>query len=323
MAEKAIVVRQTGGPEVMQLEDHEVGSPGAGEALVRIQAAGVNFRDTYLRSGRDTGKLPYVPGLEGAGVVEAVGPDVEDLEPGMAVAWTGGPGSYASAAVLPAARLVGVPEGLSTEVAAAVLLQGMTAHYLVHSTTTISPGDVALVHAAAGGVGLLLTQLLKEAGATVIGTVSTAEKEEMATSMGADHVIRYDREGVVDRVTEITGGTGVEVVYDAVGQATFDESLASLRHRGLLALYGGASGPVTTFAVDRLNEKGTFLTRPSLMHYTLDRSELEWRASEVMDRVVAGTLQVHIGGRYPLEQAADAHRDIESRGTMGKLLLLP
>ena len=262
--ERAIVAHQTGGPEVLQLEDRAPGAPGQGQALVRIEAAGVNFRDTYVRSGRDTGPLPYVPGGEGAGIVEQVGPGVDGLEPGMAVTWTGGPGSYATAAVLPAARLVLVPEGLSTELAAAALLQGMTAHYLAidadDGTGRRGPG------AGGGrGVGLLLTQLLKEAGATVIGTVSTAEKEKLARSLGADHVIRYDTESVLDKVLELTGGTGVEVVYYAVGVATFDDSLSSLRHRGLsrplrrLQRTRGDTGP-------RSAEREGDLHHPALAH---------------------------------------------------------
>ncbi len=262
-------------------------------------------------------------GLEGAGTVEAVGDGV-DLEVGDRVAWSSVPGSYAEEVLAPAAMLVRIPDGVATDVAAASMLQGMTAHYLVHGTRETRPGDVALVHAAAGGVGLLLTQLLKAAGATVLATCSTAAKAELARGAGADHVIRYDEEDFAARARELTEGRGADVVYDAVGQSTFEGSLASLRPRGLLVLYGQASGKVPPLDLQQLNDRGSlFVTRPSLLHYTSSREELELRAGAVLDAVAAGALDVRIGARFGLGEAAEAHRALEGRRTTGKVLLIP
>jgi len=314
----------TGGPEVMRATAHDPGPPASGTARVRIAAAGVNFIDVYFRTGAYPAPLPFVLGLEGAGEVEAVGPDVRDLAVGDRVAWASVPGSYAEAVVAPVERLVRVPAGVALDVAAAAMLQGMTAHYLVHGTRETRRGDTALVHAAAGGVGLLLIQMLRSAGARVFGTCSTAEKEALAREAGADEVIRYDRVDFADEARRMTDGRGVDVVYDGVGKATFDGSLRALRVRGLCALYGQASGPVPPLDLQRLNQGGSlFVTRPSLTHYTLDRAELEHRAGAVLDAVASGALRVRIGARYPLEQAAEAHRALEGRATTGKVLLIP
>jgi NADPH2:quinone reductase len=319
----AIFVRETGGPEVLRLEPAALAEPGPGQARVAVAAAGVNFIDVYFRTGLYPRLLPYVAGLEGAGVVEAAGEGVT-LRPGERVAWASAPGSYASHVVAPAAQLVRVPEGVALDVAAACMLQGMTAHYLVHGCRSTRPGDLALVHAAAGGVGLLLIQLLAQAGATVIGTCSSAEKEKLAREAGAAHVLRYDREEFAEEVRRIGAGRGCDVVYDSVGQATFEGSLRSLRPRGLLVLFGQSSGPVPPFELGRLNARGSlFVTRPSLAHYTADRAELELRAGAVLGAVAAGRLAVRIGARFPLAEAAEAQRALEGRRTTGKVLLIP
>ncbi|MEN8162211.1 MAG: quinone oxidoreductase [Myxococcota bacterium] len=319
-----IWVRETGGPDALRHETSEsAGAPGPGQARVAVEAAGVNFIDVYFRTGLYPRPLPYVAGLEGSGVIEAVGDGVS-LRVGERVAWAAAPGSYASHVVAPAASLVPVPEGVPLDVAAAAMLQGMTAHYLVHGCRTTHPGDLALVHAAAGGVGLLLIQLLCQAGARVIGTCSSEEKEKLAREAGAEHVIRYDREDFAEVARRLEGGRGCDVVYDSVGQATFEGSLRSLRARGLLALFGQSSGPVPPFDLGRLNALGSlFVTRPSLAHYTADRAELELRAGAVLGAVADGTLSVRIGARYPLAEAAEAHRALEGRRTTGKVLLVP
>jgi NADPH2:quinone reductase len=317
----AIVVRETGGPEVLRLEPTSVGEPGPGQARVAVAAAGVNFIDVYFRTGLYPRPLPYVAGLEGAGVVEAVGPDVT-LRPGERVAWASAPGSYATHVLAPAAQLVRVPDGVALDVAAASMLQGMTAHYLVHGCRTTQAGDVALVHAAAGGVGLLLIQLLVEAGATVIGTCSSPEKEKLAREAGAAHVLGYD--AFADEARRLTDGRGCDVVYDSVGQTTFEGSLRSLRPRGLLVLFGQSSGPVPPFDLGRLNALGSlFVTRPSLAHYTASPRELELRAGAVLGAIAGGRLHVRIGARFPLAEAAEAHRALEGRRTTGKVLLVP
>jgi NADPH2:quinone reductase len=283
----------------------------------------VNFIDVYFRTGLYPRPLPYVAGLEGAGVVEATGSGVQGVAPGDRVAWTSVPGSYAEVVLAPAAQVVRVPDEVNDEVAAALMLQGMTAHYLVWGVRETQRGDVALVHAAAGGVGLLLIQMLARAGATVIGTCSSDEKEKLARGAGAAHVVRYDRTPFQTAVQELTNNRGVDVVYDSVGQATFEGSLQSLRPRGLLCLFGQSSGPVPPFDLNRLNGAGSlFVTRPSLGHYTRDRQELELRAGAVFAAVRAGELDVRIGARFPLERAADAHRALEGRATTGKVLLL-
>jgi NADPH2:quinone reductase len=285
----------------------------------------VNFIDVYFRSGLYPRPLPFVSGLEGAGVVEAVGPGVTGLAAGDRVAWASAPGSYADAVLAPADRLVRVPSGIGDDVAAAAMLQGMTAHYLCRSTFPVKPGDTALVHAAAGGVGLLLCQMLRGVGATVIGTCGSAEKEKLAREAGADHVIRYNEApDFAADVRRLTHGRGVDVAYDSVGQTTFEGSLKSLRPRGMLVLYGQSSGPVPPFDLRRLNDLGSlFITRPSLAHYTQDRAELELRAGEVLEAIAAGRLRVRIGARFPLADAAAAHRALEGRQTTGKVLLTP
>jgi NADPH:quinone reductase len=321
---QAITVRATGGPEVLALEERELGDPGPGQVRIRVRAAGVNYIDVYFRTGLYPRPLPFVAGLEGSGEVEAAAADVTGLAVGDRVAWSSVPGSYASGVLAPAASVVRVPEGVDDSVAAAAMLQGMTAHYLVHSVRETRPGDIALVHAAAGGAGLLLVQLLKAAGATVIGTCSTAEKEALARGAGADHVIRYTERDFAPALREWTNGRGADVVYDSVGRTTFEGSLASLRPRGLLALFGQSSGPVPPFDLGRLNAMGSlFVTRPSLAHYTADRAEFELRAGAVFAAIGAGRLQVRIGAEFPLARAADAHRALEGRATTGKVLLRP
>ena len=322
---RAVMVRRTGGPDVLELSDLPDPAPGAGELLVDVEAAGLNFIDIYQREGRYPLPLPFVTGLEGAGVVREVGEDVEGVRPGDRVAWAMVNGAgCATRAVVPADRAVPVPDGVSTEQAAAALLQGMTAHFLCETTCPVQPGDDVLLHAAAGGVGLLLTQMVARKGGRVIGTVSTDEKEALARDAGAAEVVRYDREDVVERVRALTDGRGVRVVYDGVGQATVDASLDSLAPRGMLVLFGAASGAVPPIDPMTLAGKGSlFLTRPSLAHYAADRDELLGRASDVFEQVRSGQLDVRIGARYPLEQVAQAHEDLAARRTTGKSLVLP
>ncbi|MFG1646268.1 quinone oxidoreductase family protein [Amycolatopsis sp. NPDC049252] len=320
----AVQVTKTGGPEVLEPAEVDVAAPGAGELLVDVAAAGVNYIDTYQRQGIYKMELPFVPGLEGAGTVAEVGPDVEGFAVGDRVAWQGSLGSYAARKLLPASVAVKVPEGVSLETAAATMLQGITAHYLVASTFEVQPGHDVLVHAAAGGVGLLLVQLAKARGARVFGTVSTEEKAKLAREAGADEVIRYDRDDFTKAVRDLTDGEGVDVVYDGVGKDTFDASLASLKIRGLLALFGAASGPVPPVDPQRLNSGGSlYLTRPTSVHYVRTREELDWRAKELFDAVLAGDLTVRIGGTYPLADAQRAHEDLQGRRTTGKVLLIP
>ncbi|MFJ1764633.1 quinone oxidoreductase family protein [Amycolatopsis sp. NPDC088138] len=320
----AVQVTKTGGPEVLEPAEVDVAAPGAGELLVDVAAAGVNYIDTYQRQGIYKMELPFVPGLEGAGTVAEVGPDVEGFAVGDRVAWQGSLGSYAARKLLPASVAVKVPEGVSLETAAATMLQGITAHYLVASTFEVKAGHDVLVHAAAGGVGLLLVQLAKARGARVFGTVSTEEKAKLAREAGADEVIRYDRDDFAKAVRDQTDGEGVDVVYDGVGKDTFDASLASLKVRGLLALFGAASGPVPPVDPQRLNSGGSlYLTRPTSVHYVRTREELDWRAKELFDTVLAGDLTVRIGGTYPLADAQRAHEDLQGRRTTGKVLLIP
>ncbi|SDM17953.1 quinone oxidoreductase family protein [Allokutzneria albata] len=319
---RAVVVRSHGGPEVLVAEELDRPEPGPGAVLVDVAAAGVNYIDTYHREGVYPIPTPFTLGLEGAGTVAALGEGVTEFAVGDRVAWASAIGSYAQQVAAPAAQLVPVPSTVDLEIAAGAMLQGMTAHYLTASTHPIAEGDVALVHAAAGGMGLLLTQMIKARGGRVIGTVSTAEKEKLAREAGADEVIRYTEQDVAQRVRELTDGVGVHVVYDGVGKDTFDASLASLRPRGLLALYGAASGAVPPFDAQRLNAGGSlFLTRPSLGHHTATREELLWRAGEVFDAIQAGELDIAIGGRYALDSARQAHEDLQGRRTTGKLLL--
>ncbi len=320
----AIVVRRIGGPDVLTYEPHDPGVPGAGQVLVRVTASGVNFIDVYYRIGLYPRPLPFVEGSEGAGVVEAVGDGVQHVGIGDRVAWAAVPGSYAPHVVAPADKVVPVPDGVSDEQAAAVMLQGMTAEYLTNSTRQTQAGDTALVHAAAGGVGLLLVQMLKAAGARVIGTCSTEEKAGLVTEAGADEVILYTKRDFTEETRRLTDGRGVDVVYDSVGKSTFEGSLRALRVRGLLVSFGQSSGPVPPFELRTLNEHGSlFLTRPSLAYYTRDRAELEMRAHIVLTAVAEGRLRVRIGARFPLERAADAQRALEGRATTGKVLLIP
>jgi len=319
---RAVVVDRVGGPEVLVPRDHDPGAPGPGQVRVRVEAAGVNFIDVYFRTGVYPRPMPFVAGLEGAGRVEEVG-EGGSFTPGERVAWSSVPGSYAEAVVAPVTSLVRVPEGVDTEVAAAAMLQGMTAHYLAHGVRRTRPGDVALVHAAAGGTGLLLVQTLKAAGAVVIGTCSTDDKAARVRAAGADHVVRYDRDEVPKAVRDHTEGRGADVVYDSVGRDTFEGSLQSLKPRGLLALFGQSSGKVADFDLTRLSAGSLFVTRPSLAHYTSTREELEERAAAVLGAVAEGRLHVQIAERFALADAADAHRALEGRRSSGKLLLLP
>jgi len=319
---RAIRVHAVGGAEVLVPEEIPAPSPGPKEALVRLSAAGVNFIDIYHRIGLYPLPLPFTPGNEGAGVVEAVGPDVTEVRAGDRVAYAMSTGSYAELAVVPVFRLVPIPDAVSFEAAAAVMLQGMTAHYLAHSTFPLAPGHQALVHAAAGGVGLLLVQMAKKRGARVLGTVSTEAKAEAARRAGADVVIRYTEEDFEAVARRETDGRGLDVVYDSVGKTTFDKSLRSLRPRGMLALYGQSSGPVPPFDPGELAKRGSlFLTRPSLAHYNLDRAELLARAGDVLSWMEKGELEVKIDRTLPLAQAKEAHRLLESRQTSGKLVL--
>lgn len=319
------MVEQTGGPEVLTLVERESPRPGAGEVLVDVTAGGVNFIDIYQRSGVYPLPLPFVAGSEGAGTVAALGDGVDEVAVGDRVAWAMVPGTgYAEQALVPAARLVPVPDGVDLEDAAAVMLQGMTAHYLVNSTFPAQEGQTALVTAVAGGVGLLMCQLLSAKGVRVIGTVSTPEKADLAREAGADEVVLYREVDLEQEVRRLTDGEGVHVVYDGVGKDTFEAGLSVLRPRGTMVLFGAASGPVPPLDPQVLNQKGSlYLTRPSLAHYAAEREELLWRAREVLGAVGDGSLTVRVGGRYPLVEAARAHSDLESGGTTGKLLLVP
>jgi NADPH2:quinone reductase len=321
---QAIQVHRHGGPDALEAVDVDSPRPGPGQVLVTVAASGVNYIDTYHRSGLYPGTLPVRPGLEGAGRIAAVGDGVTGLAVGDRVGWAAAPGSYAQHVVVDAAKAITVPASVPDEVAAAVLLQGLTAHYLCTSTYPVQPGDAVVVHAAAGGVGLLLTQMVKLRGGRVIATVSTEEKAALARAAGADEVIRYDQVDFCPEARRLTDGRGVAAVFDGVGKTTFDASLASLRARGTMVLYGGASGPVPPMDPQRLNAGGSlFLTRPSLVHYTSERQELLERAAELFGWIAGGKLDVRIGGRYPLADARRAHADLEGRRTTGKLLLLP
>jgi len=321
---KSIQVREPGGPEKLELVETAAPQPGPKQALVRIAASGVNFIDVYFRTGLYKAGLPVTLGNEGAGTVEAAGSEVTEVAPGDRVAWAMARGSYAEYALVPAAQLVKLPPGLGFQTAAAVMLQGMTAHYLTHSTYALKSGDACLVHAAAGGAGGLIVQMAKMLGARVFGTVSTEEKAAVARQHGVDEAILYTQTDFETEVKRLTGGRGVDVVYDSVGATTFEKSLNSLRPRGLLALFGQSSGSVPPFDPAILNAKGSlFLTRPSLAHYLLTREELLWRAGDVLSWTVSGKLKPRIDRAYPLAEAAAAHRDLEARRTAGKLLLIP
>ncbi len=321
----AIVVKNPGGPEVLKYVERPDLTPGQGQILVRPEAIGVNFIDIYRREGRYPQPAPGVPGEEGAGRVLAVGPGVQGFAAGDRVAWTTVLGSYATQVLVPAEKAILVPEGIDLQTAAAALVQGMTAHYLVNDSYRVKKGDTLLVHAAAGGVGLLLVQTIKALGARVIGTVSSVEKEKAARAFGADEIIRYDEvKDLAAEVRRLTGGEGVDAVYDSVGAATFEASLASVRTRGSVVLFGGASGPVPPFDVMKLAWAGSLtLTRPYLEHFRATREEFVWRAGEVFQRVLNKNLKITIGGTFPLADASEAHRALASRRTMGKLLLIP
>ncbi len=320
---KAIQAQEIGGPEVLQLRDVPDPQPGEGQALVRIHATGVNFIDIYQRSGLYKLDLPYVPGSEAAGEVVALGPGVTEFAVGDRVAYSNVLGAYAELAAVPAGRLVRIPEGLDFRQAAALMLQGMTAHYLAYSVYPLKAGDTCLLHAAAGGVGLLLIQMAKREGARVIGTVSTREKAELARSVGADEVILYTEQDFEAEVMRLTGGGGVQVAYDSVGASTYEKSIGSLAIRGMLVLFGQASGPTPPIDPMKLNAKSLFMTRPTLVHYTMTREELLWRAGEVLNRAASGELELHVGGEFPLSEAAEAHAKLAGRETTGKLLLTP
>ncbi len=321
---KAVRVHKYGGPEVLTLEEIPIPEPKAGEARVKIEAIGVNYIDIYQRTGLYPVQTPFTLGTEGAGIVDAVGPNVTEVKKGERVGYAMIPGSYAEYAIVPAARLVPIPPNIDAKSAAALMLQGMTAHYLTHSTYPLKKGDTALLHAAAGGVGLLLIQIAKQLGATVIGTVSTEAKAKLAKEMGADHLILYTQSDFLAEVKKLTDGRGVNVVYDSVGQTTFDKSLDCLRPRGYLVLFGQSSGPVPPFDPGKLAAKGSlFLTRPSLAHYTLERSELLQRANDVFNWTATGKLKVRIDKTFPMAEAAEAHRQLEGRKTTGKVILLP
>ncbi len=319
---KAIRVNEAGGPEKLELVDVPTPKPGAGQALVRIAACGVNFIDIYFRTGLYKADFPMTLGSEAAGTVEAVGTEVTEAAPGDRVAYCMVRGAYAEFAVVPAAQLVKIPDRVDFTTAAAVLLQGMTAHYLTHSTFALKSGDTCLVHAAAGGAGGLIAQMAKMLGARVFGTVSTEAKARIARQNGCDEAIIYTQQDFAAEVKRLTAGRGVDVVYDSVARTTFEQSLNSLRPRGLLALFGQSSGPIPPFDPAILNAKGSlFLTRPNLGHYVATRNELLWRAGDVLGWIEAGKLRQRIGGAYPLASAAQAHRDLESRRTTGKLVL--
>ena len=321
---KAIQVSHVGGPEVLTLVDLPIPTPKSDEAVVQIKAAGVNFIDVYFREGRYPAPLPFVNGQEASGVVTAVGADVKSVKPGDRVAYTGVRGGYAEYAAVPAERLIVVPDQIDFKQAAAAMLQGMTAHYLSHSTYPIQRGDAVLVHAAAGGVGLLLVQMAKKLGARVIGTAGNADKAKLARESGADDVILYNEQDFEIETKRLTAGAGVHVVYDGVGKSTFDKDLNVLRLRGHLVLFGGSSGAVPPFDLIQLSQKGSlYLTRPSLHHYIHTRAELEHHAGDVMKMITAGELKLRIHATYPLAEAQQAHRDLEGRKTTGKLLLIP
>jgi NADPH:quinone reductase len=319
---RAIVVSELGGPEAMVLGDRPEPVAGPGQVVVDVAAAGVNFIDIYRRSGVYKQPVPYVPGSEGAGRVVAVGEGADEFAVGDYVAWSDGPGSYAERVAVAAKHAVPVPAGIDQKTAGAVMLQGLTAHYLCHSTFTVAEGTVALVHAAAGGVGLLLTQMIKDIGGTVVATTSSTPKAVLAQRAGADFVTTYEEFPAV--VREVTGGRGADVVFDGVGKDTFDASLSVLRPRGMMVLFGGSSGQVPPFDLQRLNSGGSlFVTRPTLAHYVADRAELLWRARDIFERIGKSSLHVRVGGEYALADAPRAHEDLAARRTTGKLILIP
>lgn len=321
---KAIRVEKVGGPEVLQLRDVPEPEPGKGQARIKLEAIGLNFIDVYHRTGLYPLPLPFIPGGEGAGIVDEIGPDVSEVKKGDRVAYAAGAASYAEDVVMPAWKLVKLPEWLSTQDAAALMLQGLTVHYLLRSTYEVKKGDPILVHAAAGGVGLLMVQAAKHLGAFVIGTCSTEEKAQTVRDAGADEVILYSKQNFLEETKNIMRGVGVAAVYDSVGQATYERSLDCLRPRGILVLFGQSSGPVTSFNPSILAQKGSlYLTRPTLTHYMLTREELMQRTSELFDWIQSGVVKIRIDSTFPLAKVADAHRKLESRASSGKILLLP
>jgi NADPH:quinone reductase len=320
----AIRVHEVGGPEQLRYEEIDAPEPGSGYVRVSVSAAGLNYIDTYHRSGLYQMPLPFTPGLEIAGTIDAIGPDVTGWQVGDRVATATASGGYAQQALVPAEKLVRVPENVDLDLAAAVMLQGMTAHYLVYTTFPLKEGDTCLVHAAAGGVGLLLCQLASQLGARVIGTTSTEEKAALARKAGASEIIFYNNEDVPTRVKELTSGRGVDVVYDSVGASTWEGSINSLRPRGMMVSFGNASGPVPPVSPLVLSSKGSlFLTRPTLAHYTATSEELAWRAGDLFRMIGEGTLEVRVDKRYPLAEAEAAHRALQGRETTGKVLLIP
>jgi NADPH:quinone reductase len=321
---KAIQVKQVGGPEAMEYVDLPIPQPKANEAVVKLAASGVNFIDVYFREGRYKTTLPFTPGQEGAGVITAMGAEVKSLKEGDRVAWTMTLGSYAEYAAVAADRLVKIPQGVSDDQAAATMLQGMTAHYLSHDTYPLKRGETALVHAAAGGVGLLLVQMAHNIGARVIGTVSTEEKAKLAREAGADDVILYTQTDFETETKRLMNGKGLDVIYDSVGKTTFEKGLNLLRPRGMMVLFGGSSGAVPPFDLIALSQKGSlYVTRPTLATYIATREELAARSSAVFGMIAAGKLKLCIEHRYPLAQALQAHRGLEGRKTTGKILLIP
>ena len=321
---KAVRIHEFGGPEAMQYEDVPTPTPGSGQVLVKLAAAGLNFIDVYQRTGLYPNPLPYTLGLEGSGTVEAVGAAVTGFSPGEPVAYTGVPGSYAEYALVPADRLVRMPDGLDIKCGAAAMLQGMTAHYLAYTTYSLKAGDTCLIHAAAGGVGLLLVQMAKQCGARVIGTVSTEAKAALAREAGADDMILYTQQDFEVEVKRLTDGKGVQVVYDSVAKDTFDKGLNCLAPLGYMVLYGQSSGPIPPFNPAILNEKGSlFLTRPSLFHYIADRASLEQRAGDVLGWIASGKLKLRMEHTFALKDVAASHRSLEGRKTTGKVLLIP
>ncbi len=321
---KIIQITQPGGPDQMQLVEAPIPAPGPNQALVRVAAAGVNFIDVYFRIGLYKAEAPFTPGNEGAGTIEAVGPGVTDFAVGDRVAWGMYRGSYTQYAAVPVSSLVKLPDGVDFQTGAAAMLQGMTAHYLSHSSFPLKQGDKCLIHAAAGGAGRLLVQMAKMRGATVIGTCGTDEKAAIAKAAGADETIVYTRQDFAEEVKKLTGGKGVDVVYDSVGQSTFLKGLDVIRPRGTMVLFGQSSGAVAPIDPSILNVKGSlFMTRPSLAHHCLTREELNWRAGDVLGWIAAGKLELRIEKTYPLAEAPQAHRDLEGRSMAGKLLLIP
>lgn len=321
---KAIRVHETGGPEKMLYEDLPIPSPGPGQALVKTHTIGLNFIDVYFRTGLYKSPLPFTPGMEAAGTVEAVGENVSMVRPGDRVAYAGVIGAYAEYSLVSAAQLVLVPGTVHFDLAAAVMLQGLTAHYLTHSTFPLRKGETVLLHAAAGGVGLLLIQIAKKIGARIVGTVSTEEKAALASNAGADHIILYTHDDFEQEVKRITGGAGVDVVYDSVGKTTFEKSLNCLKRRGMMVLFGQSSGPVAPMEPGTLNAKGSlYLTRPGLAHYTANRDELMWRAGDLFQWISGKSLSIRVDRTYPLKAAAQAHQALESRQTAGKVLIQP